>query len=204
MTSTAAEIRPSDLRPFAEHLSRLSPGRRTGSIVEAVGLTVEVAGLSGTVGELVLLPTAGGQVPAEIVGFRGARALLMPLGELSGLTAGAEVEALGRPLTVTVGDDLLDRVLDGLGRPADGKGPVSGHRRMVGQGAAPDPLTRRPVDRDFPTGVRVIGGLLTCGSGQQDWHLRRFGRRQEHHARHDRPPRRRRRQRDLPRRRARS
>jgi flagellum-specific ATP synthase len=167
MTGATADARPPDLRPYAEHLSRLVPGRRTGTIVEAIGLTVEVAGLGGTVGELVVLPAAGGAVPAEIVGFRGARALLMPLGELNGLTAGAEVEALGRPLTVTVGDALLGRVLNGLGRPADGKGPVQGHRRVVGQGASPDPLTRRPVDRPLPTGVRVIDGLLTCGSGQR-------------------------------------
>jgi flagellum-specific ATP synthase len=156
-----------DLGPYFEQLRRFTPGRRTGTIAEAVGLTIEVTGLNGTVGELVRLPAVQGYVPAEIVGFRGDRALLMPLGELAGLAAGAEVEALGGPLTVPVGEGLLGRVLDGLGRPIDGKGPLVGGRRPVGGGTAPDPLTRSAVDTPLPTGVRVIDGLLTCGRGQR-------------------------------------
>jgi flagellum-specific ATP synthase len=166
-SSALTAPRPLDLEPYFEQLRRFTPGRRTGAIAEAVGLTIEVRGLAGTVGELVRLPAIHGAVPAEIVGFRGDRALLMPLGELSGLTAGAEVEALGGPLTVPVGEALLGRVLDGLGRPIDGKGPLNGGRRPVGAGTAPDPLTRSAVDTPFPTGVRTIDGLLTCGRGQR-------------------------------------
>jgi flagellum-specific ATP synthase len=181
-----ADVRPLDLSPYLARLRGFLPGRRTGTVAEAVGLTVEVIGLSGTVGELVRLPsvpagvhpgTAGGTGPrhaeadgevlAEIVGFRGARTLLMPLGELTGLCAGATVEALGRPLAVPVGRALLGRVLDGLGRPMDGKGPLSGHAHPVAAGAAPDPLGRAPVQEPFPTGVRVIDALLTCGRGQR-------------------------------------
>ncbi len=161
------DIAPLDLSPYRQRLERLNTARRTGTIAEAVGLTVEVAGLGGTVGEVVTLPTAQGPVAAEIVGFRGPRALLMPLGELAGLAAGAQVETIGAPLSVPVGPALLGRVLDGLGRPMDGKGPIGGRLRPVGGGSAPDPLTRRPVDTAFPTGVRVIDGLLTCGRGQR-------------------------------------
>lgn len=167
MPSQTADVRPLDLAPYFERLSRLTPGRRTGTVVEAVGLTIEVAGVGGTVGEVVKIPTVQGIVPAEIVGFRGSRALLMPLGELSGLAVGAEVEAMGTPLSVPIGETLLGRVLDGLGRPIDGKGPVSGRRRPMGAGAPPDPLSRRAVDRPLPTGVRAIDGLLTCGRGQR-------------------------------------
>ncbi|HZQ34584.1 MAG TPA: FliI/YscN family ATPase [Dehalococcoidia bacterium] len=161
------DVAPLDLSPYVERLERLNTARRTGTIAEAVGLTVEVAGLGGTVGEVVTLPTAQGPVAAEIVGFRGPRVLLMPLGELVGLAAGARVETTGAPLSVPVGPALLGRVLDGLGRPMDGKGPLAGKQRPVGGGSAPDPLTRRPVDTAFPTGVRVIDGLLTCGRGQR-------------------------------------
>lgn len=161
------DVRPLDLSPYFERLGRLAPGRRSGTIAEAVGLTVEVTGLGGTVGELVRLPSVEGPVPAEIVGFRGGRTLLMPLGELSGLATGMEVEATGVPLSAPVGEALLGRVLDGLGRPMDGKGPVGGRRRPVGIGGAPDPLSRRPVDAPLSTGVRVIDGLLTCGRGQR-------------------------------------
>lgn len=167
MSALPPDIPPIDLSPYFARLERCTPGRRTGTVVEAVGLTIEVAGLGGSVGELVTVPTASGEVPAEIVGFRGARALVMPLGELTGLAAGAEVEAVGRPLTVPVGEALLGRVLDGLGRPMDGKGPLTGPQRTVTAGNAPDPLTRRPVDTPLPTGVRVIDGLLTCGRGQR-------------------------------------
>jgi flagellum-specific ATP synthase len=162
-----AGLSPPDLTPYFERLRLLTPGRRTGTVAEAVGLTVEVAGLSGTVGELVEVPTRHGPVPAEIVGFRGKRTLLMPLGEIAGLAAGAEVEATGMPLCVPVGESLLGRVLDGLGRPMDGKGPAGGRLHPVAAGGAPDPLVRRPVDRPLPTGVRVIDSLLTCGEGQR-------------------------------------
>jgi FliI/YscN family ATPase len=165
--SMSQDGRPLDLSPYLERLRLLTSARRTGTIAEAVGLTIEVDGLSGAVGEVVMVPASQGSVPAEVVGFRGGRTLLMPLGEISGLAAGAEVEATGQPLTVTAGPALLGRVLDGLGRPMDGLGPLTGREFPVGAGATPDPLTRKPVDRPFATGVRVIDGLLSCGVGQR-------------------------------------
>jgi flagellum-specific ATP synthase len=167
MSALLSDIRPLDLSPYKERLRLLTTARRTGTIAEAVGLTIEVVGLSGTMGEVVMVPTMQGQVPAEVVGFRGGRTLLMPLGEISGLAAGAEVEAMGRSLSVTVGASLLGRVLDGLGRPMDGKGAITGREFLVGTGAPRDPLGRRPVDQPFATGVRVIDGLLSCGIGQR-------------------------------------
>jgi FliI/YscN family ATPase len=167
MPTLPPDVRPLDLSPYLEQLSHLRPGRRSGTIVEAVGLAVEVEGLGGTVGELVTMPTVQGPVPAEIVGFRGARALLMPLGDVAGLTAGTRVEAQGQPLSAPVGDALLGRILDGLGRPMDGKGPLLGRRRPLVNAAPPDPLRRAPVDRPLPTGVRVIDSVLTCGRGQR-------------------------------------
>lgn len=167
MTTQSAARPTVDLAPYIERVRHLTPGRRSGTIAEAIGLTVEVEGLGGVVGEVVMAPSAQGEIPAEIVGFRGSRTLLMPLGEMSGIATGARVHALGRPLTVTVGERLLGRVLDGLGRPIDGKGPLTGRRQLVGGGAPPDPLNRRPVDQPLPTGVRVIDSVLTCGIGQR-------------------------------------
>jgi FliI/YscN family ATPase len=167
MPTLPPDVRPLDLSPYLEQLSHLRPGRRTGTIVEAVGLAVEVEGLGGTVGELATMPTVQGPVPAEIVGFRGTRALLMPLGDVAGLTAGTRVEAHGQPLSTPVGDALLGRILDGLGRPMDGKGSLLGRRRPLVNSAPPDPLRRAPVDRPLPTGVRVIDSVLTCGRGQR-------------------------------------
>jgi flagellum-specific ATP synthase len=106
-------------------------------------------------------------VLCEVVGFRGNRVLLMPLGELGGMGAGSEVIALGRPLEIVLSDDLLGRVVDGLGNPMDGRGPILGGRRADVTNSPPDPLKRRRVSEPLGLGIRVIDGLLTTGKGQR-------------------------------------
>src|SRR5579862_9612694 len=84
-------------------------------------------------------------VVAEVVGFRDNKVLLMPLGELGGIGAGAEVRALGRPLDVALSPSLLGRVLDGLGRPIDDKGDIVAERKAPTIASPPDPLARPRV-----------------------------------------------------------
>ncbi len=104
---------------------------------------------------------------AEVVGFRDNKVLIMPLGELAGIAAGSDVVALGAPLEIGVTDHLLGRVLDGLGRPIDGKGPIVAEQRAVVTAAPPPPLSRRRVTEPLPLGIRAIDGMLTCGKGQR-------------------------------------
>ena len=99
--------------------------RQVGHVTKIVGLIIESSGPFANVGDLCLIhPKSGEPIYAEVVGFRDDRILLMPLAELTGIGPGSFVTALGRPLTIGVSDHLLGRVLDGLGRPIDGKGPI--------------------------------------------------------------------------------
>jgi len=148
---------------------RSDPVRRVGVVNQVVGLTVEGHGPGVPVGEVCLVYPGSGHSPvqAEVVGFRQGRTLLMPLGELSGIGPGCEIEAVGLPLEVEVGPDLRGRVLDGLGRPMDGRGPVRGEARYPVMASPPAPLDRRRISEPLWVGVRVIDAVLTCGKGQR-------------------------------------
>jgi len=106
---------------------------------------------------------------AEVVGFRDRLVDLMVLGELGGVGPDSEVVATGSPLTVPVGDGLLGRVIDGLGRPIDGKGPLTDLARSGRPAYAtpPDPLSRSPIRTPLSVGVRSIDSCLTLGRGQR-------------------------------------
>jgi len=106
-------------------------------------------------------------VLCEVVGFRDNRLLLMPLGELSGISPGSKVIPTGEEITIGVGDGMLGRVIGGMGEPVDGKGPldVTEHRPLYAQ--PPHPLHRSRVSEPLPTGIRAIDAFLTCGKGQR-------------------------------------
>jgi type III secretion protein N (ATPase) len=142
---------------------------RHGKVVEAVGTLLKVGGLDAMLGELCELRDAHGTLlqRAEVVGFTRQFALLAPFGNVNGLSRTTRVIGLGRPLSVPVGEALLGRVLDGLGEPIDGAGPLSDATLRAVMASAPDPLTRRMVDTPLHTGVRVIDGLMTVGEGQR-------------------------------------
>jgi type III secretion protein N (ATPase) len=152
-------------------LERAAPRREAGRVVEVTGLVVRATVPGIRVGELCLIEPpgaeAGARVEAEVVGFRGDEAVLMPLGELAGVGPDALVTTTGRPLAVGVAPGLLGRVLDGLGRPADGGGPIAGAVPWPVDRAAPDPLSRARVTRPLPLGVRALDALLTAGEGQR-------------------------------------
>ena len=106
-------------------------------------------------------------VPAEVVGFRKRRTLLMPLGELHGIGPGNVVTATGEPVRVPVGDELLGRVLDGLGRPIDQGEELPDGRVRSAAGAPPDALERPRIRERVGLGVRVLDGMVPCGRGQR-------------------------------------
>jgi flagellum-specific ATP synthase len=139
-----------------------------GRVERVSGLLVEAHGVPAAVGETCRIRRAGGDsVDAEVIGFDGARTLLMPHSELVGIGPTQEVVALGRPFSILVGDALLGRAVDGFGRPIDGRGPLGARREKPVRGPGPDPLTRRPIREPLQTGVRVIDGLNTIGRGQR-------------------------------------
>ncbi len=141
--------------------------RAVGEVVRVVGTTVEAAGLNVRLGSLCWIERPeGGMVTAEAVGFKDGRVTLVPFGELSGIRLGSRVKLREHQFRVPVGPSLLGRVLDGFGRPLDGKGPLDAPLRPL-QGRAPHPLERARVLVPLSTGVRAIDGLLTAGKGQR-------------------------------------
>ena len=103
---------------------------------------------------------------AEVVGFRDGRTLLMPLGELHGIGPGTRVLATGAPFRIAVGDDLLGRVVDGLGIPDDGEPASAGVARST-IAAPPSALSRPRISERVGLGVRALDGLVPCGRGQR-------------------------------------
>lgn len=140
-----------------------------GRLLDVVGLVLEAGGCTASIGDVYEIEGQGSAsgIRAEVVGLRGKRALLMALGETAGLRVGAALRKVGNANFVAVGPALVGRVVDGLGRAIDGRGPVHFTAHVPLQGAPRNPLLRRPVDTAFPVGVRVIDHLMTLGEGQR-------------------------------------
>lgn len=143
-------------------LEAARPERR-GLVSRVRGLGVEVHGLDGAVGDLVELADG---IEAEVVASGPDGLSCMPLSSTAGLTIGMPVRSLGGPLRVPVGRGLLGRVLDGLGRPIDGKGPLNAPRVSLAN-EPPSVLGRDRIDTQLPLGVRVLDTMVTVGRGQR-------------------------------------
>ena len=139
-----------------------------GKLSRMVGLTLEAVGCRAAVGARCLVKTAQGKgVEAEVVGFAGERIYLMPTGDIHGLEPDCRVIPLTRTSSARVGFGLLGRVLDGAGKPLDGKGPLQTDGSMPLTGSAINPLARKPIREPLDVGVRAINALLTVGRGQR-------------------------------------
>ncbi|MEO7425818.1 MAG: FliI/YscN family ATPase [Fibrobacteria bacterium] len=137
-------------------------------IVQVIGLVMESSGLSASLGEICAVFDGAAQVgQAEVVGFRRKTTLLMSLGQLNGLKPGMEVMATGQVFSVRVGPQLLGRVLNGLGEPIDGKGPMLLPVQGKVNNDPPNPLDRRRISEPMITGIRAIDGFRTVGKGQR-------------------------------------
>jgi type III secretion system H+-transporting two-sector ATPase len=158
-----------NLEKHISSLDWISPVEARGRVTELVGLLVRAAVPGVSVGELCMIrsPRKARELQAEVVGFQGSETILMPLGELQDIAMGAEVIPTGVSLRVPVGDMLLGRVLDGLGAPTDGLGPIEAKEFYPATARPPDPMQRQRVTRPLATGVRAIDGLLTVGEGQR-------------------------------------
>jgi flagellum-specific ATP synthase len=143
--------------------------RRRGRVANLIGLVIEVTGLRAEVGELCTIQ--GGRnrelLPAEVVGFREGRTLLMPLGDMHGIGPGNSVQATGHPFRLAVGEQLLGRVLDGLGRPIDQLGALEGGEPRSTIAPPPRPLQRARIERRLSLGVRALDALVPVGRGQR-------------------------------------
>ena len=142
-----------------------------GTVADAVGLGVRVRGIAPGVGQLVTVRTAAGPLPAQVVAVHTSGgqpgATCMPLGATTGVATGDEVVPARTAPQVPAGPGLLGRVVDALGRPLDGAGPLTGVELVPLDAAAPNPLHRRRVDTVLPTGVRALDAFVPLGAGQR-------------------------------------
>jgi FliI/YscN family ATPase len=157
------------LTPFLDRLDQTETMPLCGHVVRTVGLVVESRGPRARIGELCELIGSSGPppVPVEVVGFRDGHVLSIPLGGTSGIRPGDRIVARSSRTAITVGEQLLGRVIDGLGRPLDGRGPIFGAAEYPLHPAPINPMDRDPIVAPLGTGVRAIDALLTCGRGQR-------------------------------------
>ncbi len=145
--------------------------KRLGKVAKVVGLTVESIGPDAKMNDLCHIIVKGSNhvINAEVVGFRDDRILLMPYEHTGGVGLGSRVENTHAPLQIKVGNELLGRALDGLGRPIDDM-PIewaSGSEKYSVEAEPPDPLKRKIIDEVLPLGVKAVDGTITVGKGQR-------------------------------------
>ena len=142
-----------------------------GRVVQVTGTIIRAVIPSVKIGEICFLRSPGLELEmkAEVVGFSLGSALLMPMGDMQGISNNTEVIPTGRVHLVPVGNTLLGRVLDGLGDPIDtaSRGPLHISRYYPVLTGAPDPLLRRMISQPLSLGIRALDGVLTVGEGQR-------------------------------------
>ena len=159
-----------DMQHYHRAVAQLTPVTAMGKVTKVVGLVIEAQGPATRIGSLCdIYPQGGGTRPvkAEVQGFRDQRVLLMPLDDVRGIAPGSRVVDLNRQVAIGVGDRLLGRVIDGLGNPIDGKGPVASEIYYPLYAEPINPLSRKRINQPLDLGLRAINGLLTVGCGQR-------------------------------------
>lgn len=138
-----------------------------GKLTRVVGLTLEAIGCRAAIGALCRIDTQDGSLEAEVVGFSGDRLFLMPSEQLKGVIPGARVVPITEEHGIPVGMNLLGRVIDGIGQPLDGLGPILSSQTVQFAQHRINPLSRRPIHQPMDVGVRAINAVLTVGQGQR-------------------------------------
>ena len=160
---------PSRLQNAARRVREARVTETSGRVAQLIGLVIESEGPLAALGEVCRIQSARdeGYTLAEVVGFRNHHLLLMPLGEIHGIHPGAEVVATGAPLRVAVGSALKGRVIDGLGNPLDGLGPVVAEHSVGLHLRPPHPLKRHRIHDVFQTGIKSVDTFIPLGRGQR-------------------------------------
>ena len=144
--------------------------RYQGKIEKIIGMTIEASGPLCNIGDVCRIYRNGREgefIYAEAVGFNNGKVMLMPYTDIEGIGPGSVVDNTGDKLAVGVGDALIGRVINAIGEPIDGKGPVVTTEKYSIAGESVNPLTRPAIKDIIPFGVKAIDGLLTIGRGQR-------------------------------------
>jgi flagellum-specific ATP synthase len=154
--------------PYFSLLERADPLRLAGRVTEMVGLLIESQGPAAASGDFCeILTSSERRIRVQVIGFRNGKVLSMPLEDTGGVQLGDAIVARSSEALTHVGPAMLGRVLDGFGRPIDGRGPVSGVAEYQLMAPAPGPLERENINERLVTGIRALDSLLPCGKGQR-------------------------------------
>ena len=157
-----------NMKKYRATLASTKPVRLHGKVTQVVGLVIEGYCPDTSVGAICeIKPLEGAPIPAEVVGFRNNKTLLMPLGELRGVGLDSLISVRRDNATLGVGPLMLGRVIDGLGKPIDDKGPIDVEEEYPIYALPVNPMSRPPIRKPLDLGIRSINGLLTCGQGQR-------------------------------------
>lgn len=157
-----------DFEKFHSALGKVNLLDCQGFVVRVSGQTVESTGPALGLGELCGIHIRNGRrVMAEVVGFRRDHLILLPLEHIEGISPGDTVTARSTRRHITLSENVLGRVLDGLGNPIDDKGPLAGTDNKELDASSPPPLSREKITRPLALGIRSMDGVLTCGKGQR-------------------------------------
>jgi flagellum-specific ATP synthase len=157
-----------NLEKYRSALATTKSVRLHGKVTQVVGLVIEGYCPDTSVGAICeIKPVEGDPIPAEVVGFRNNKTLLMPLGELRGVGLDSLISVRRDSASLGVGPLMLGRVIDGLGNPIDDKGPINVEEEYPIYALPVNPMTRPPIRKPLDLGIRSINGLLTCGQGQR-------------------------------------
>jgi len=157
-----------DFGPYFQAVEAAVPVRACGIVNQVVGMVLEGSGPGVPVGSTCRVKVQTGEsLAAEVVGFRQNRVLLMPLGELRGVEPGSRISSTRSRAEVAVGPQLLGRIINGLGEPIDGQGPVMPEDHYPLYAEPLNPMDRPRIDTPLDVGVRAINACLTLGKGQR-------------------------------------
>ena len=157
-----------NMKKYRAAVQSAKPIKLHGKVTQVVGLVIEGYCPDTSVGAICeIRPKEGDPIPAEVVGFRNNKTLLMPLGELRGVGLDSLISVRREKATLGVGPLMLGRVIDGLGNPIDDKGLLRTEEEYPIYATPVNPMTRPPIRKPLNLGIRSINGLLTCGQGQR-------------------------------------
>ena len=157
-----------DIKKYRSFVETSSFVKKTGKISQIIGLIIESNGPGVSIGSICTIQSKNRPpVEAQVVGFRDNKTLLMPLGDIYGIAPGCTIEVTEEQPSFSVSSEMIGRVLDGNGKPIDGKGPIPLGTNYPIMGTPLNPLCRERIKQPLDVGVRSINGLLTCAKGQR-------------------------------------
>ncbi len=155
-----------DLSQYINSIENSEPLRVYGMVAEITGIIIKATGLRTSIGESCKIYSNNNILDAEVVGFRDGKALLMGIGDLTGVRHGSRVLSMGKRAFIKASPALIGRVINDRGEPLDGKGEIKGIDYPI-YSQTPHPLKRQRIAEPLDLGIRALNGLLTCGKGQR-------------------------------------